>query len=97
MTSTVRNFQISSSLAQPKDGAAAGEPTYDIKATYLDSDRQLRYGALRVCTGWSRERIVDKFLGLERFETAFLLSQQLCPGATVQVGMERNDLLWWNR
>ncbi len=75
---------------------AAPEPVFDIRATYTAPDRSRRFGALQVCTGWTRGRIVDKFLALNRAETAFLLAQELGRGKPVQVPMERNELIQWN-
>ena len=75
---------------------AVPEPVYDIRATYASPDRNRRYGALQVCTGWTRNRIVEQFLKLDRADTAFLLAQQLGRGEPVHVPMQRHELIQWN-
>ncbi len=87
----MRTFTIS-----PSTGAAATEPVYSIHATYSTPERSRRYGSLEVCTGWTRDRIVQKFLTIDRADTAFLLAQQLGCGEAIHVSMQPDELIRWN-
>jgi hypothetical protein len=87
----MRTFTIS-----PAADTTSPEPVYSIRAAYTSPDRSRRYGELQVCAGWTRDRIVQQFLKLDRTETAFLLAQQLGRGEPVQIPMQRDELIRWN-
>ncbi len=93
----MRTFTISSAASTlSAEQLETTESLFNIKATYASPDRRRRYGSLQVCTGWTRDRVVEKFLAIDRSETAFLLAQQLGRGEAVHVSMQPDELIRWN-
>lgn len=87
----MRNFTI-----YPQQLDAEAEPSFAIKATYPEPERTRRYGALQVCTGWTRDRVLERFRRLNRHDAVAQLARDLTAGLAVTVQMGRQELALWN-
>ncbi len=72
------------------------EPSYAIKATYPEPTRTRRYGTLQVCSGWTRERVLDRFRSIGRHDVIARLAEELAAGLAVTIDMGRQELVLWN-
>ncbi len=80
-----------------QDGVAGAEPSYAIKATYPEPTRRQRYGTLQVCTGWTRERVLEQFRRIDRHDVVARLAQELATGFALTIEMGRPELMRWNQ
>lgn len=80
----------------PQQADVESEPRFDIKATYPEPERTRRYGALQVCTGWTRDRVLEQFRRLDRHDAVAQLARDLTAGLAVTVQMGRQELALWH-
>ena len=80
----------------PQPGDTSAEPSYAIKATYPEPVRKQRYGTLQVCTGWTRERVLEQFRKINRHDAVVRLTRELAEGLAVTVEMGKQELVLWN-
>lgn len=80
----------------PQNTAEPQEASYAIKATYPEPARTQRYGTLQVCTGWTRERVLERFRSIGRHDVVTRLAKELTEGLAVTIEMGRQELALWN-
>lgn len=80
----------------PQPTEADNEPSYAIKATYPEPSGRRGYGSLQVCTGWTKERVLEQFRKINRHDAVQRLTRELAAGLAVTIEMGRQELILWN-